>query len=75
MDELDREIALHESRTALALAMKIQTLRERGLLTDAQADRLAALLDEPDVEAAAEETARIMREAMERARIVEGRSA
>lgn len=67
MDELDREIELQLSRTVLALSREIQSLCDRGLLTDAQADRLIDLLDADDPEAAAEETARIMAEALERA--------
>lgn len=75
MDELDREIALQASRTALALSREIERLRGHGLLTNAQADRLIELLDSDDPEAAAQETARILAEAMDRARAADGRVA
>ena len=63
MDELDREIALQVSRTALALSREIEQATERGWLNAEQADRLIALLD-ADPALALQETAEIMAEAM-----------
>ena len=63
MDELDREIALQVSRTALALSREIERAAERGWLSKEQADRLITLLDD-DPARALQETAEIMAEAM-----------
>lgn len=63
MDELDREIALQVSRTALALSREIERAKARGWLSAEQADRLITLLDS-DPALALEETAEIMAEAM-----------
>lgn len=63
MDELDREIALQVSRTALALSREIERAKERGWLSAEQADRLITLLDADPVRAL-QETAEIMAEAM-----------
>ena len=64
---VDDEILATEARLANKFAMRLLDLASQGLLTDAQADRLIDLLDADDPEAAAEETARIMAEALERA--------
>ena len=62
-DELEREIALQISRTALALSREIERAAERGWLSAEQADRLITLLDS-DPALALQETAEIMAEAM-----------
>ena len=63
MDELDREIALQVSRTALALSREIERAKARGWLSPEQADQLITLLDD-DPARALHETAEIMAEAM-----------